>query len=71
MARTITAQRTLEFCYGYQEFKVGEPKTRNVYRTIPLTNIAYDILKAKEEKFKEIKKFEESFELVYNQKRLA
>lgn len=48
-ARTITIQRTLEFRYGYKEFKVGEPKTRNAYRTIPLTNIAYDILKAKKE----------------------
>lgn len=48
-ARTISVQRTLEFRYGYQEFKIGEPKTRNSYRTIPMTQIAYDILKAKKE----------------------
>ena len=48
-ARTIKVQRTLEFRYGYQEFRIGEPKTRNSYRTIPMTQIAYDILKAKKE----------------------
>lgn len=46
--RKIHVRRTLEFRYGYQEFKVGEPKTKHGYRTIPMTQVAYEVLKIKE-----------------------
>lgn len=45
--RTISINRTLEFRYGYKEFKIGEPKSKSGYRTIPLTDTAYNILKIK------------------------
>ena len=46
--RKITVSRSMEFRYGYQEFKIGEPKSKHGYRTIPMTQTAYDILKLKE-----------------------
>lgn len=46
--RTISIRRTMEFRYGDQEFRIGEPKSKSGYRTIPMTQIAYDVLKAKE-----------------------
>lgn len=50
--RTISIKRTMEFRYGNQEFSIGEPKSKSGYRTIPMTQIAYEILKVKErEKF--------------------
>lgn len=45
--RKIYVKRTLTFSSKYQEFIVGEPKTENGYRTIPMTQTAYDILKIK------------------------
>ena len=41
--------------YGDQEFRIGEPKSKAVYRTIPMTQTAYDILKAKEKERHTIK----------------
>ena len=38
----------MEFRYGDQEFRIGEPKSKAGCRTIPMTQTAYDILKAKE-----------------------
>lgn len=38
----------MEFRYGDQEFRIGEPKSKAGYRTIPMTQTAYGILKAKE-----------------------
>lgn len=46
--RTISIRRTMEFRYGDKEFKIGEPKSKSGYRTIPMTQTAYEILKAKE-----------------------
>jgi len=46
--RTISVKRTMEFRYGDKEFKVGEPKSISGYRTIPMTQTAYEILKEKE-----------------------
>lgn len=45
--RTISINRTVEFRYGDQEFRIGEPKSKAGYRTIPMTQTAYEILKAK------------------------
>ena len=44
--RTITINKTLEFRYTTQTWRAGPPKTQNSYRTIPLTDRAYEILKS-------------------------
>lgn len=42
--RTLTVNKTLEFRYKQGEWRAGPPKTESSYRTIPLTDTAYDIL---------------------------
>ena len=56
--RTITIKRTMEFQYKNQEFSIGEPKSKSGYRTIPMTQVAYDILKAKEKERRSLKVFD-------------
>lgn len=46
--RTISIKRTMEYRYGSQDFRIGEPKSKHGYRTIPMTQTAYEILKTKE-----------------------
>lgn len=46
--RTISIKRSMEFRYENQKFVIGEPKSKSGYRTIPMTQTAYDILKVKE-----------------------
>lgn len=43
--RTLTVNKTLEFRYKQDEWHAGPPKTESSYRTIPLTDTAYDILR--------------------------
>ena len=43
--RTLTVNKTLEFRHGEQYWRAGSPKTQQSYRTIPLTDRAYEILK--------------------------
>ena len=43
--RTLTANKTLEFRHAQKVWRAGPPKTQQSYRTIPLTDKAYDILK--------------------------
>ena len=43
--RTLTINKTLEFRHAQKVWRVGPPKTQQSYRTIPLTDKAYDILK--------------------------
>ena len=43
--RTLTVNKTLEYRHKHGFWKAGPPKTEKSYRTIPLTNRAYDILK--------------------------
>ena len=43
--RTITIEKTLEYRHGTHEWRAGPPKTKNSYRTLPLTDTAYDILR--------------------------
>ena len=43
--RTLTVNKTLEYRYGQKCWRAGPPKSKNSYRTIPLTNRAYEILK--------------------------
>lgn len=43
--RTLTINKTLEYRYKRKFWRAGPPKTSSSYRTIPLTNKAYTILK--------------------------
>lgn len=43
--RTLTVNKTLEYRHGQGYWRAGPPKTQHGYRTIPLTNRAYNILK--------------------------
>lgn len=43
--RMLTVNKTLEFRHGEQYWRAGPPKTQHSYRTIPLTDRAYEILK--------------------------
>ena len=43
--RTLTVNKTLEFRHAQQFWRAGPPKTQQSYRTIPLTDKAYEILK--------------------------
>ena len=43
--RTLTVNKTLEFRHAQKVWRAGPPKTQQSYRTIPLTDKAYDILK--------------------------
>lgn len=42
--RTLTVNKTLEYRYSTKEWRAGPPKTETSYRTIPLTDRAYEIL---------------------------
>lgn len=53
--RTLTISRTMEYRYKVGEWRVGPPKSKSGYRTIPLTNEAIRILKAQKEKNSKIK----------------
>ena len=43
--RTLTVNKTLKFRHGEKYWRAGPPKTQHSYRTIPLTDRAYEILK--------------------------
>lgn len=43
--RTLTVSKTLEYRHKQGSWRAGPPKTATSYRTIPLTNRAFDILK--------------------------
>lgn len=43
--RTLTVNKTLEYRYQQKCWRAGPPKTQQSYRTIPLTNQAYHILR--------------------------
>ena len=43
--RTLTVNKTLEYRHKQHFWRVGPPKTQHSYRTIPLTDRAYEILK--------------------------
>jgi integrase len=53
--KTLKIQRSMEYRYSVGEWRVGEPKSKSGYRTIPLTDEAIDILKRQKEKNKKIK----------------
>ena len=69
---TLTVNKTLEFRYKATQWKAGPTKTLHSYRTIPLTDRAYEILKAlweKREYRKESPKLSET--LTYLDRRTA
>lgn len=47
--RTISVNRTMEFRYSDDDYKIGPPKSDHGYRTIPMTQTAYEILKLLDE----------------------
>ncbi len=53
--KTLKIQRSMEYRYSVGKWRVGEPKSKSGYRTIPLTDEAIDILKRQKEKNKKIK----------------
>lgn len=53
--KTLTISRSMEFRYKVGEWRVGPPKSKSGYRTIPLTDEAIRILKAQKEKNRNIK----------------
>lgn len=53
--RTLTINRSMEYRYSVGEWRIGEPKSKSGYRTIPLTEEAVRILKLQKEKNKEIR----------------
>lgn len=53
--RTVTISRTMEYRYKVGEWRVGQPKSKSGYRTIPLTDEAIRILKDQKEKNSKIK----------------
>lgn len=46
--RTLTVNKTLEYRHKQGFWRAGPPKTQQSYRTIPLTNCAYEILQSVE-----------------------
>ena len=56
--RTLTVNKTLEYRHKQKEWRAGPPKTQQSYRTIPLTNFAYEILQRVYENSKNQKKSE-------------
>lgn len=48
--RTLTVRRSMEFRYSTQEWRIGDPKSKSGFRTIPLTHEAVEILRLQKEK---------------------
>ena len=53
--RVLHIRRTMEYRYSTREWKIGEPKTKNSVRDVPLTQEAIDILNDQKEKLKSMK----------------
>lgn len=48
--RTLTISRSMEFRHSTKEWRIGEPKSKSGYRTIPLTEEAIEILRLQKKK---------------------
>lgn len=53
--KTMTINRSMEYRYKVGEWRIGPPKSKSGYRTVPLTSEAIRILKSQKEKNKRIK----------------
>ena len=60
-ARTIQICRSMEYRYSTKEWRIGEPKSKSGYRTVPLTEEAITILKNQREKNKRISDISEEW----------
>ena len=64
--KAIRIQRSMEYRYSVGEWRIGEPKSKAGYRTIPLTDETIRILTEQKEKNKNIKKIhEEWYEFIF------
>lgn len=59
--KTVKIQRSMEYRHSVGEWRIGEPKSKSGYRTIPLTDEAVRILIAQKEKNKNIKEIQEEW----------
>ena len=48
--RTLTVSRSMEYRYSVGEWRIGEPKSKSGYRTVPLTQVAIELLKKQKKK---------------------
>ena len=61
-SKTIQIRRSMEYRYSAKEWRIGEPKSKSGYRTIPLTEEAVAILKKQKEKNKRISEISTEWE---------
>lgn len=54
-AKMIHIRRSMEYCHSAKEWRIGEPKSKSGYRSIPLTEEACALLKNQKKKNQEIK----------------
>ena len=59
--KAIRIQRSMDYRYSVGEWRIGEPKSKAGYRTIPLTDETIRILTEQKEKNKNIKKIQEEW----------
>lgn len=55
--RTMKIQRTMKYLYAEKKWRSGPPKSKAGQRTIPLTDVAIEILKRQQEKNSNLKVF--------------
>ncbi len=48
--RTLSVNRSMEYRHSTKEWRIGEPKSKSGYRTIPLTDEAIEILRLQKKK---------------------
>ena len=61
-SKTIQIRRSMEYRYSAKEWRIGEPKSKSGYRTIPLTEEAVTILNKQKEKNKRISEISTEWE---------
>ena len=59
-SKTIQIRRSMEYRYSAKEWRIGEPKSKSGYRTIPLTEEAVAILKKKKKRIRGFQKFQQN-----------
>ena len=62
ISKTIQIRRSMEYRYSAKKWRIGEPKSKSGYRTIPLTEEAVAILKKQKEKNKRISEISTEWE---------
>lgn len=54
--------QSMEYCCSAKEWRIGEPKSKSGYRTIPSTEEAVTILKNKKKRIRGFQKFQQDGE---------